>query len=72
MMATSTPCVHEADVHRMVLKCKDGSLWNIVQSSRGLELMQSLGASTRLVQTEGYVFRRAGYIQVTNFKFLQN
>lgn len=71
MMATSTPCVHEAGTHRMALKCKDGSLWNIVQSAPGRELLQGLGAA-QLVQTEGYVFRRAGYIQVTNYKILQN
>ncbi len=72
MMATHTPCVHDAATHRLVLQSKDGKLWNIVQSPQGRELVQGLDASTQVVQTEGYLFRRAGYIQVTNFKFLQN
>lgn len=72
MMATHTPCAHDAVAHRLVLQSKDGKLWNIVQSQPGRELTQGLVAAARIVQAEGYVFRRAGYIQVTNFKFVQN
>jgi anti-sigma factor (TIGR02949 family) len=72
MMITKTPCIHDAAAHRLVLKCEDGKLWNIVQSPQGLALLQGLGAETSVVQTEGYLFRAAGYIQVTDFKFLQN
>ena len=72
MMATHTPCAHDAVAHRLVLQSRDGKLWNIVQSPQGRELMQGVVAEARIVQTEGYVFRRAGYIQVTNYKFVQN
>lgn len=72
MTATNTPCTHEAGVHRLVLKCSDGRLWNIVQSPPGRELLQAFGGSTQIVQTEGYLFPRLGYMQVTNFKVMQN
>ncbi|NUO83626.1 zf-HC2 domain-containing protein [candidate division KSB1 bacterium] len=71
MMVTQTPCVHDAASHRLVLKCADGKLWNIVQSPQGRELLQA-GEAARLVQTEGYLFPHVGYVQVTNFKVMQN
>ncbi len=72
MLATHTPCAHDALAHRLVLQSKDGKLWNIVQSPQGRELLRDLSMPVSAVQTEGYLFRRAGYIQVTNFKVLQN
>jgi len=72
MMVTKTPCAHDAATHRLVLKCADGKIWNLVQSPQGRELLQTLSETTRLVQTEGYLFPSAGYMQVTNFKVMQN
>lgn len=72
MMATHTPCAHDVVAHRLVLQSKDGKLWNIVQSPQGRDLLRDLSMPVSAVQTEGYLFRRAGYIQVTNFKVLQN
>ncbi len=71
MMVTQTPCVHDAASHRLVLKCADGKLWSIVQSPQGRELLQAAEAARR-VQTEGYLFPHVGYVQVTNFKVMQN
>lgn len=72
MMVTKTPCSHDATTHRLVLKCADGKIWNIVLSPQGRELLQTQSESSRLVQTEGYLFPQAGYMQVTNFKVMQN
>ncbi len=71
MQKTKTGVPHTA-THHLVIQAQDGKLWTIVLSPMGQELLQKTEVASQRVQAKGFAFAAAGYVQVTDYKIMQN